>query len=511
MLFTSGSTGEPKGVDVTHDAAMNTVEFINDHFEIGRHDRCLALSTLECDISVLDIFGMLRAGGSIVVVDEDQRRDPDAWARLIRDHDVTVLHWLPGWLEMLVAVNPELPSVRVVPTGGDWVRTEMVRALRAQAPHARIAGLGGATETAIHNTWYEVTDLPAGAAVPLGRPLPNNTCRVVAPDGTDCPDWVPGEFWVGGRGVAAGYRRRPELTAEKFVEQGGVRWYRTGDLARYLPDGTLEFVGRADHRVKISGYRVELGEVEGALNRLPFVDGAVAAVVPAAGDATREQLTALVRVTDPQATPQRLTAAVAGLVPPHMVPDVLEIVETIPFTVGGKIDRRAAADLLVQAAQRRGSEHTATHVAPSTPLERALADIISNLLRVEALSVDDDFFGLGGDSVLATQLVAQIRAWLDTPTVMVADIFAARTVGVSRHSCRTANPAAIGWCRSPRSISRCWRWNTAKWCPHSTRRWRHDHRCGLPVLDQTVPRHRTGCDRDLPARGRCGRCLPWIR
>ncbi|BBZ32871.1 non-ribosomal peptide synthetase [Mycolicibacterium confluentis] len=429
VLFTSGSTGEPKGVDVTHDAAMNTVEFINDHFEIGRHDRCLALSTLECDISVLDIFGMLRAGGSIVVVDEDQRRDPDAWARLIRDHDVTVLHWLPGWLEMLVAVNPELPSVRVVPTGGDWVRTEMVRALRAQAPHARIAGLGGATETAIHNTWYEVTDLPAGAAVPLGRPLPNNTCRVVAPDGTDCPDWVPGEFWVGGRGVAAGYRRRPELTAEKFVEQGGVRWYRTGDLARYLPDGTLEFVGRADHRVKISGYRVELGEVEGALNRLPFVDGAVAAVVPAAGDATREQLTALVRVTDPQATPQRLTAAVAGLVPPHMVPDVLEIVETIPFTVGGKIDRRAAADLLVQAAQRRGSEHTATHVAPSTPLERALADIISNLLRVEALSVDDDFFGLGGDSVLATQLVAQIRAWLDTPTVMVADIFAARTVG----------------------------------------------------------------------------------
>ncbi|OBF11851.1 non-ribosomal peptide synthetase [Mycobacterium sp. ACS4331] len=433
VLFTSGSTGEPKGVDVSHDAAMNTVEFINDHFEIGRHDRCLALSTLECDISVLDIFGMLRAGGAIVVVDEDSRRDPDAWARLIRDHDVTVLHWLPGWLEMLVAVGSgPLSSVRVVPTGGDWVRTEMVRALRAQAPHARIAGLGGATETAIHNTWYEVTDLAdlSGlAAVPLGRPLPNNSCRVVAPDGVDCPDWVPGELWVGGRGLATGYRGRPELTAEKFVEHDGTRWYRTGDLVRHLPDGTIEFVGRADHRVKISGYRVELGEVEGALNRLPAVDGAVAAVVPAGGDATREQLTALVRVTDPQVTPQQLADAVAGFVPPHMVPDVIEITDTIPFTVGGKIDRRAAAERLAQAASRRAVDTAATHVAPSTTLERALAHIISGLLSVEALSVDDDFFALGGDSVLATQLVAHIRAWLDTPTVMVADIFAARTVG----------------------------------------------------------------------------------
>ncbi|MEM6104673.1 amino acid adenylation domain-containing protein [Mycobacterium sp. 050272] len=427
VLFTSGSTGEPKGVEVSHDAAMNTVEFINSHFEIGAGDRCLALSTLECDISVLDIFGMLRAGGSIVVVDEEQRRDPDAWARMIEQHQVTVLHWLPGWLEMLVAVaSGRISSVRVVPTGGDWVRTEMVRALRAQAPRVRVAGLGGATETAIHNTICEPAELPKHwAAVPFGHPLPNNRCRVVAADGSDCPDWVPGEFWVGGRGIARGYRGRPDLTEGKFVEHDGENWYRTGDLARYLPDGTLEFVGRADHRVKISGYRVELGEVEGALNRLESVDGAVAAVIPVAG---REQLAALARVTDPAPTPSELTAAVAGLVPPHMVPDLLVLVPEIPYTVGGKIDRKAAGERLARSVRERAADAGTGRRAASTPLERALADITAGLLRVEAVSADDDFFGLGGDSVLATQLVARVRAWLDTPTVMVADIFAARSV-----------------------------------------------------------------------------------
>lgn len=178
---------------------MNTVEFINGHFGIGPADRCLALSTLECDLSVLDVFGMLRAGASIVVVDEAHRRDPDTWVRLIAEHAVTVLHFMPGWLEMLSAVDGDLSSVRVVPTGGDWVRPAMVRALRDRAPQMRFAGLGGATETATHNTICEVVgDIPDDwTSIPLGVPLPNNMCRVVGPDGQDCPDWVPGELWVG--------------------------------------------------------------------------------------------------------------------------------------------------------------------------------------------------------------------------------------------------------------------------------------------------------------------------
>jgi mycobactin phenyloxazoline synthetase len=431
VLFTSGSTGEPKGVEVAHDAAMNTVEFIARHFEIGPADRCLALSTLEGDISVMDIFVTLRTGGAIVVVDEAQRRDPDAWARLIETHEVTVLHFMPGWLEMLVEVTKNsagrLSSVRVVPTGGDWVRPEVARRLRADAPDLRFAGLGGATETAVHNTIFEIgelTELPADwTALPYGIPLPNNACRVVNDMGGDCPDWVVGELWVSGRGLARGYRGRPDLTAERFVVHDGRRWYRTGDLARYLPDGTCEFIGRADHRIKVSGYRVELGEVEAALRQVPGVATAVAALVPTSGGA--DVLAAAVRADDAQLTAQDVQEAVTEYLPVHMIPRHVSLVDQIPFTLGGKIDRRAVAGQLATATTAFAEPD---HRVPSTPVEAVLAAIVGDVLGLESVGADDDFFALGGDSVLATQVVARIRAWLDIPDAIVADIFATRTI-----------------------------------------------------------------------------------
>lgn len=423
VLFTSGSTGEPKGVEITHDAAMNTVEFINRHFEIGPADRCLALSTLEGDLSVLDIFGTTRSGGAIVVVDEEHRRNPDSWARQIHRHGVTVLHFMPGWLEMLAEVGAgQLDSVRVVPTGGDWVRPDLVRAFRDLAPGVRFAGLGGATETATHNTICEPGELPpTWTSIPFGRPLPNNACRVVDAGGDDCPDWVPGEFWVSGRGIATGYRGRADLTAERFVRHDGRTWYRTGDLVRYLPDGTLEFVGRADHRVKISGYRVELGEVEAALRRVTGVRVAVAADVDGTLCAAAD--TEDPSPTDPTLTPESIRAAVAALVPDYMVPRRIWLVDAVPYTVGGKIDRIAVRRALAELTDQPHVSRT-----PATALERALAHIVGDVLGTSGVGVNDDFFTLGGDSVSATTTVARIRTWLDTPTLMVADIFATRNV-----------------------------------------------------------------------------------
>ncbi|WP_156688120.1 amino acid adenylation domain-containing protein, partial [Mycobacterium sp. Marseille-P9652] len=429
VLFTSGSTGEPKGVEVTHDGAMNTVEFLTDHFGLGADDRCLALSTLECDMSVLDIFATLRAGGAVVVVDEAHRRDPDAWARLIEAHRVTVLNFLPGWLEMLVEVEEasaaqRLSSLRVVPTGGDWVRPGLARRLRERAPGVRFAGLGGATETAVHGTLFELTgDLPPHlTAVPYGRPFPNMACRVVDDTGADRPDWVPGELWFAGRGIARGYRGRPELTAERFVRSGGRTWYRTGDLARYWPDGTLEFVGRADHRIKVSGYRVELGEVEAALRRVPGVRAAVSAFLPGP-----DVLAAAVRADDAALTPERIRDGLAELVPAHMIPRHITLLDRIPFTDGGKIDRRAVAARLAAAVAERPDDAALPHAAPRSPLERALCHIVAGVLNVGTVGAQHDFFSLGGDSVQATQAVAAIRQWLDSPSVMVADVFAART------------------------------------------------------------------------------------
>jgi mycobactin phenyloxazoline synthetase len=429
VLFTSGSTGEPKGVEMTHDAAMNTVEFLTRHFDIDATDRCLALSTLECDMSVLDIFATLRAGGAIVVVDETQRRDPHTWARLIDTHQVSVLNFLPGWLEMLLRVGTgRLSSLRVVATGGDWVRPQLARLLTAEAPRLRFAGLGGATETAVHATICETNDPPAHwSAVPYGTPFTNIACRVVNEAGDDCPDWVAGELWVAGRGIARGYRARPEETAARFVRHDGRTWYRTGDLARYWPDGTIEFVGRVDHRVKISGYRVELGEVESLLRRVSGVATAVAATVP--NSAGADALAAAVQVDDASLTTRGITDAMNDLAPAHLIPRHLSVLDRIPFTDGGKIDRRGVEKQL--AASVAGAAIAAAgpgYRPPSSALESALATIFGELLGVRTVGVDDDFFALGGDSVQATRTVAKIRTWLDTPGVMVPDMFAARTV-----------------------------------------------------------------------------------
>ncbi|MBO0880156.1 MAG: amino acid adenylation domain-containing protein, partial [Mycobacterium sp.] len=282
VMFTSGSTGQPKGVDVPHSAAMNTIDALNEWFEIASNDSALALSALEFDLSVFDIFAMLSVGGTVVAIDE-QRSTAASWVELLYHHRVSILNCVPGMLDMILALGGDRlgDSLRAVILGGDWVGADLARRLTKQVPGCRFSGLGGATETAIHSTICEVVGEPPAhwATVPFGIPLRNVRCRVVAPSGRDCPDWVPGELWVGGVNVAAGYRNDPRRTAERFVESEGLRWYKTGDRARYWPDGTIEFLGRVDHQVQIRGYRVELGEVESALRAVPGVRDAVAAVV----------------------------------------------------------------------------------------------------------------------------------------------------------------------------------------------------------------------------------------
>ncbi len=424
VLFTSGSTGKPKGVEVPHRAAMNTIDDLNERFGLGAADRALALSALEFDLSVYDIFGLLAVGGAVVAVDDTQRADPVAWVDLIGRHRVSMLNCVPSLLDMLLtaAAGAALPSLRTVILGGDWVDVALPARLAAVAPECRFAGLGGATETAIHSTICEVVDarVPAEwSAVPYGTPLRNVRCRVVGPAGNDCPDWVTGELWIGGDGVAAGYRADPERTADRFVTHEGVRWYRTGDLARYLPDGGLEFLGRADHQVKIRGYRVELGEVESALRAVPGIRHAVAAVV---GAAAPKLVAAVVATPDTALDVDAVLAATAELVPAYMVPTRLELLAELPLTSNAKPDRKA-----VRAVLER-SETVVEFVAPRTDLERALASVVGEVLATERIGVTDDFFALGGDSVLATTAVARIREWLDAPDTVVADLFTARSI-----------------------------------------------------------------------------------
>ncbi|MEV6772905.1 amino acid adenylation domain-containing protein [Nocardia sp. NPDC051030] len=424
VLFTSGSTGKPKGVEVPHRAAMNTIDDLNERFGIGAADRALALSALEFDLSVYDIFGLLSTGGAIVALDERQRSEPALWVEMVRRHRISVVNCVPSLLDMLLeaAAGQAMDSLRMVILGGDWVDVALPGRLAAVAPHCRFAGLGGATETAIHSTICEVVNAQVPqewSAVPYGTPLRNVRCRVVGPSGQDCPDWVTGELWIGGAGVAAGYRGDAERTADRFVGHEGLNWYRTGDLARYLPDGTLEFLGRADHQVKIRGYRVELGEVESALRALPGVRHAIAAVI----GSVAPKLSAVVVANEGVALEaEALCAAAAELLPGYMIPTRVELLEELPFTSNGKPDRKAVVALLVE------DDQAGEFVAPRSDLERAVADIVAVVLERPVVGVTDDFFALGGDSVLATAVIARVRDWLDSPDAVVSDFFAARTV-----------------------------------------------------------------------------------
>ncbi len=418
VIFTSGSTGEPKGVDIRHAGAMNTIDALNDRFGIGAGDRVLGLAALEFDLSVYDIFGLLSAGGSIVAMDAGQRAAATTWVELIRRHRVSVLSSVPSWLDMILELGGDRlgDSLRVAMLCGDWVGADLARRLAEQVPSCRFAGLGGATETSVHGTVCEVVGAPPAhwATVPFGVPLRNVRCRIASPTGRDCPDWVPGELWFSGPNLAAGYRNDPERTAERFVEHDGVRWYRTGDLARYWPDGTIEFLGRADHQVQIRGYRVELGEVESALRSVPGVRHAVAAVVGAAAPR-------LVAAVTGEGFGD-VAAAVAELLPHYMIPTRITVLERIPLTPNGKVDRGAVTALLdEQGYQGDGG-------VARNDVEAALVQIVTEVLGVESAGVHDDFFALGGDSVLATTAIARVRDWLDVEHATVADLFATRTV-----------------------------------------------------------------------------------
>ncbi|GAB7143403.1 non-ribosomal peptide synthetase [Mycobacterium riyadhense] len=428
VLFTSGSTGLPKGVDVPHSAAMNTIDAVNEWFGVNSGDRALALSALEFDLSVYDIFGIFSVGGAVVQVDSEDRVAATTWVELIRQHRVSILNCVPSMLDMILELGGDRlgDSLRAVLLGGDWVGAELARRLAKLVPGCRFSGLGGATETAIHSTICEVIGAPPArwVTVPFGVPLRNVRCRVVSPSGRDCLDWVPGELWVGGANVAAGYRNEPERTAERFVEHDGIRWYKTGDMARYWPDGTIEFLGRADNQVQIRGYRVELGEVESALRSVPGVRHAVAAVV----GANAPKLVAAIAGNPGEVgdVTEAVRKAVADLLPSYMVPTRTVLFERFPLTPNGKLDRRAVTALLQAEALEEGFECAAS--APRNDLEAALAGIVGEVLGQPSVGVHQDFFALGGDSVLATTVVARVRDWLDIDHAVVADLFATRTV-----------------------------------------------------------------------------------
>ncbi|MCP4656016.1 MAG: amino acid adenylation domain-containing protein, partial [bacterium] len=416
VIFTSGSTGRPKGVAVEHRAALNTIRDVNRRFDLTARDRVLALSALSFDLSVYDLFGLLAAGGAVVLPEPQARRDPARWLELTANHRVTVWNSVPMLAQMLVeyaegrgAVADRLGSLRLVLLSGDWIPVTLPDRLRRLCPQAQVISLGGATEAAIWSILYPIGGVdPAWTSIPYGRPMANQRFYVLGPDREPRPVWVPGELYIAGAGLAAGYFGDDEKTRASFVEHphGGERLYRTGDLGRWLPDGTIEFLGREDFQVKVQGHRIELGEIEAALEEHPRVQ---AAVVLALGEARGARRLVACMVPEQHAGESDRTAGawrsfLADKLPDYMVPAAFVELGELPLTANGKVDRQA----LVARFEEETAEEEA-FVAPRTPLEARLAAMWIEVLGVERVGVEDRLLDLGGNSLTAIQLLTRVR------------------------------------------------------------------------------------------------------
>lgn len=289
MIYTSGSTGKPKGVMIDHRGAVNTILDLNQRFGVGPSDRVLALSALNFDLSVYDIFGLLAAGGAIVMPEAGTQRDPGHWAELVTRHGVTLWNTVPALMEMLVEylghlTENNLGSLRLVMMSGDWIPVTLPDRIWRLVPNAQLFSLGGATEASIWSILYPIEQVnPDWKSIPYGKPMVNQQFHVLNQALEPCPVWVPGELYIGGIGLALGYWHDEAKTNERFIThpRTGERLYRTGDLGRYLPDGNIEFLGREDFQVKIRGHRIELGEIEVALQQHPAIKAAAVAAVGA--------------------------------------------------------------------------------------------------------------------------------------------------------------------------------------------------------------------------------------
>jgi len=405
VIFTSGSTGTPKGVAIDHRGAVNTIQDVIARFGLTADDRLIGLSSFNFDLSVHDIFGGLACGAALVLPPHSETPDPGQWATWVQQHGVTVWNTVPASLEMLIEyLGPQAPtalhSLRLVMLSGDWIPVTLPERLKTVVPGVSLISLGGATEASIWSNYFPVEEVCSSwKSIPYGWPLSNQSFQVLTRDLQPAPDWVPGDLYIGGIGLAREYYDDPQRTAQSFIvhPQSGERLYRTGDVGRYFPDGCLEFLGRLDGQVKIRGFRIELEEIDAHLARCPGIRAALTVVVGSGNDS---RLVAVYQPGTKAPEPEAIRAHLAEALPSYMIPAQFLAVEALSVTANGKVDRKALSALAAsQAADDRVRRE------PSTATETRLAALWSKLLGISEPGVDEKFFELGGTSLLAVRLI----------------------------------------------------------------------------------------------------------
>lgn len=409
VLFTSGSTGIPKGVQVPHGAVVNLVDWVNETFDVSPSDQTLLVTPLAFDLSVYSIFGPLFAGASVRIPNEADAGEPARLLDILETEPVTLWNSAPAALSQLEPYLPGNPlgraALRLVLLSGDWIPVGLPHTVRAVFPGTEVVALGGPTETTVWSNYFRFDHVdPSWTSIPYGRPIHNVSRYVLDAALRPVPPGIPGDLYIAGACLAWGYFGAAGQTATRFVAdpfgEPGTRMYQTGDRVRLRPDGTMEFLGRADHQVKIRGFRVELGEVDTALVALPSVRKAV---VHAHKDGTTAELVGYVVPASEDVTSAAIRSALALELPAYAVPSTIILLDRIPLTANGKVDRGA---LPASSSRRQYDESTLTAA------ELAIAAVWTETLGIKGIRGDDNFFDLGGHSLAATRVIARLRTTL---------------------------------------------------------------------------------------------------
>jgi len=428
VIYTSGSTGQPKGCCITHENAVRLFAATEDWFHFGPQDVWTLFHSFAFDFSVWEIWGALLYGGRLVVVPYAITRAPDSFYELLAEEKVTVLNQTPSAFYQLIAAEAAEPqprplALRTIIFGGEALNLAALRPWfeRHGDAQPQLVNMYGITETTVHVTYRPLSaaDASSSASV-IGRAIPDLDLYVLDPQLQPCPVGTPGELHVGGAGLARGYLRRPELTAERFFanpHKPGGRLYKTGDLASYLPDGDIEYLGRIDRQVKIRGFRIELGEIEAALAAHPAIRQCV---VTARDGADGDHFLAAYFLGDAEI--HDLRDFLRGRLPSHMLPAAFAKVDSFPLTSNGKLDYAALPEPVDLPAER------ASFVAPQKPLERAVAAVWQSILGVAAVGIDDNFFDVGGTSLLLLRLRLALVAALKRDDLRIVTLFQHPTI-----------------------------------------------------------------------------------
>ena len=425
ILYTSGSTGKPKGVQIEHRSIVNLLTFMRQQPGLTEQDILLAVTTISFDIVAVELYLPLIVGARTVMVSRCVASDAAKLVKTLARSQATFMQATPAtWRLLLAAGWQGNPNLRIV-CCGEALSRDLANCLLDRC-HT-LWNMYGPTETTIYSTLHQVK--PEGSLVPIGHPVANTQIHLLAPKDeklVPVPVGVPGELYIGGDGLARAYLNRPELTAERFVEYDAgdrqIRLYKTGDLARYLPDGTIEYLGRLDHQVKIRGFRIELGEIETALSQHPNVRESI---VVAREDQGNQRLVAYVVSRHLKGTTHlvpELRAFLKRKLPEFMVPSAFVMMDSLPITPNGKVDRRA---LPAPTADRPDLREA--FVAPRTSTEQQLAAIWMQTLGIQQVGIHDNFFDLGGHSLLAAQILFQIQQTFSIELALRA-IFLAPTI-----------------------------------------------------------------------------------